>query len=337
MSVLCIHVLSLSELLSICGLNSEAYNNSPSATIHPSLPNFNLEVPCYAAAHTGIAQQPFIHSWSCCGSFQCQPYYAGRSSHAVSTELSEPTQPADPHCLPWEPISMISYHRRNIPFSYAEDPRNIRMANISTEINQLHRHHVRNITREIDGHNNFCLVPNHKIMQNVNYGAVVGSEANLGGMSLRVPPKGQDMYLGLPDRASPCQGATPDMVFLGQMILAPTDWISIGPLNCVDRSESIQPAAIMDQSTFYDPRSLFDEHHEMRLDIDNKNYGKHTTEVLKDWISTRKDTVSYESYKHGERLGRLKCGHGFHACCIKQWLLIKDICPVCKALALEDS
>lgn len=81
-------------------------------------------------------------------------------------------------------------------------------------------------------------------------------------------------------------------------------------------------------------------------------------------MSTRKDTVSYawwwylslfslellslmhhifvwfsdryflycqqESYKHRERLGRLKCGHDFHACCIEQWLLIKNICPICK-------
>lgn len=171
-----------SENITVCGLNSEAYNNTPSTTSHPSLLNFNLEVPCYAAAHAGIAEQPFIHSWSSCNSRQFQPYYihnepcptqfhsgdinvavdpptsfdtvtyerkiptihyfsqnassnsclnAGRSSHAVSTELSEPTQPTGPHYLPWEPISMISYHRRNIPFSYAEDPRNIRSHHVN--------------------------------------------------------------------------------------------------------------------------------------------------------------------------------------------------------------
>ncbi|KAG6531284.1 hypothetical protein ZIOFF_005088 [Zingiber officinale] len=178
-------------------------------------------------------------------------------------------------------------------------------------------------------------------MQNVSYGAVVGSEANLAGMWPTfadgvVPPRysRQLPSIGLFNRASPGRGATQDMVFLGQMILALIDWISIGPLNC--------PGAIMDQSTFYDPRSLFDEHHDMRLDIENKNYGN--LELLSlihhvfVWFSDRYFLYcQQESYKHRERLGRLKCGHDFHACCIKQLLLIKNICPVCKALALEDS
>ncbi|KAG6491989.1 hypothetical protein ZIOFF_046935 [Zingiber officinale] len=433
-----------SENITVCGLNSEPYSNTSSPTTHPFVPTFNLEVPCYAAAHAGVSQHPFMHSWSSCSSCQFPPYYihnepcltqfnigdinvaahpptgfdtvtykrkiptihyfsqnastnsclnAGSSNHAVSAELLDPTQPAGPHCLPWEPIGVISDHRRNNPFSYVEDQRNIRCHNVNvrqprnislpihtsnnfsehlqsvahtsglnvlaqwnhapfslepytrlipSEINQLHRHYVRNTTGEIDGYSNFCLVPNQPTrnmvvnsriiygqgvgyQDSVSYGAV-GPEANLA-----------DMWLPSADGVVPPR-------YSRQL---PTT------------------AAIRNQSTFTDPRSLFDEHHDMRLDIDNMDYeellaleeqiGNVSTGLSEDAISKcLLETLYYcdqrlveseeghciiclEPYRNRDCLGRLKCGHDFHSCCIKQWLLIKNICPICKALALEDS
>ncbi|KAK4437125.1 E3 ubiquitin-protein ligase MBR2 [Sesamum alatum] len=33
-------------------------------------------------------------------------------------------------------------------------------------------------------------------------------------------------------------------------------------------------------------------------------------------------------------IGMLECGHEYHASCIRQWLQHKNICPLCKAVAL---
>ncbi|XP_057760037.1 probable E3 ubiquitin-protein ligase HIP1 [Arachis stenosperma] len=44
--------------------------------------------------------------------------------------------------------------------------------------------------------------------------------------------------------------------------------------------------------------------------------------------------ICLEDYVHGEELGRLDCAHKYHLSCIRQWLLIKNRCPVCKKMAL---
>lgn len=41
-----------------------------------------------------------------------------------------------------------------------------------------------------------------------------------------------------------------------------------------------------------------------------------------------------EVYNEGEQLGTLECGHDFHTDCIKQWLMHKNLCPICKTTAL---
>ncbi|GJW49721.1 putative RNA-directed DNA polymerase [Tanacetum coccineum] len=42
--------------------------------------------------------------------------------------------------------------------------------------------------------------------------------------------------------------------------------------------------------------------------------------------------TKHEEYKNGEKLGRMKkCGHDYHVDCIKKWLVMKKICPVCKS------
>ncbi|KAJ0715300.1 putative transcription factor C2H2 family [Helianthus annuus] len=39
-------------------------------------------------------------------------------------------------------------------------------------------------------------------------------------------------------------------------------------------------------------------------------------------------------YEKNEKMGRLECGHRFHAECIRRWLLSKNICPMCRSTAL---
>lgn len=41
-----------------------------------------------------------------------------------------------------------------------------------------------------------------------------------------------------------------------------------------------------------------------------------------------------EEYGDGEDIGTLECGHDFHYGCIKQWLMHKNLCPICKTTAL---
>lgn len=42
-----------------------------------------------------------------------------------------------------------------------------------------------------------------------------------------------------------------------------------------------------------------------------------------------------EEYNDGEDLGTLECGHDFHRDCVKQWLMQKNICPICKTAGLS--
>ncbi|KAM0047257.1 putative transcription factor C2H2 family [Helianthus debilis subsp. tardiflorus] len=39
-------------------------------------------------------------------------------------------------------------------------------------------------------------------------------------------------------------------------------------------------------------------------------------------------------YEKKEKMGRLECGHRFHAECIRRWLLSKNVCPMCRSIAL---
>ena len=41
-----------------------------------------------------------------------------------------------------------------------------------------------------------------------------------------------------------------------------------------------------------------------------------------------------EEYNDGDDIGTLDCGHVFHTKCIKQWLMQKNLCPICKTTGL---
>lgn len=128
---------------------------------------------------------------------------------------------------------------------------------------------------------------------------------------------------------------------------------------------SSQAAAIIDRETYYDSRNWFDQHQEMRLDIDSMSYEellaleerignvsmglpeKNMSSCLQEithCLSSPSDSqeggncvICLEEYKDRDRLGRLSCGHEYHVSCIKNWLLIKNACPICKAAAFSDS
>ncbi|KAG6389601.1 hypothetical protein SASPL_151073 [Salvia splendens] len=115
--------------------------------------------------------------------------------------------------------------------------------------------------------------------------------------------------------------------------------------------------------------NLYDQHRDMRLDIDNMSYeellaleermGTVSTALSEEALSkclTRsvyeattskvdstdsgdegddiKCSICQDEYVTGDEIGSLvECQHGFHATCINQWLQVKNWCPICKASA----
>ncbi|KAG2690208.1 hypothetical protein I3760_09G176900 [Carya illinoinensis] len=121
---------------------------------------------------------------------------------------------------------------------------------------------------------------------------------------------------------------------------------------------------IVDRSAWYGPRNMFDQHRDMMLDIDNMSYedllalgeriGNVSTGLSEDLISkclietiycssdqTQEEetcVICLEEYRDRDGVGTLKaCGHDYHVSCIKKWLSMKNLCPVCKGSALADN
>ncbi|XP_011077357.1 E3 ubiquitin-protein ligase MBR2 isoform X1 [Sesamum indicum] len=119
---------------------------------------------------------------------------------------------------------------------------------------------------------------------------------------------------------------------------------------------------VADRPTFYESRTLFDHHREMRLDVDNMSYeellvlGERIGSVstgLSDGLISKcltesiycssdqsqddgKCVICLEEYKNMDDVGTLKCRHDFHVGCIRKWLSMKNLCPICKASAMDD-
>ncbi|KZV46525.1 hypothetical protein F511_10630 [Dorcoceras hygrometricum] len=111
-----------------------------------------------------------------------------------------------------------------------------------------------------------------------------------------------------------------------------------------------------------------DQFRDLRLDIDNMSYeellelgdsigyvntGLREDEMTKclrssklavsDHLSSRfaldmerKCIICQEEYETDNKTGNLNCGHSFHIDCIKQWLVQKNACPICKAAAVSQ-
>ncbi|VFQ68371.1 unnamed protein product [Cuscuta campestris] len=109
---------------------------------------------------------------------------------------------------------------------------------------------------------------------------------------------------------------------------------------------------------------LHDSHRDMRLDVDHMSYeellaleeriGNVSTGLNEETIFRSMKRQKYvslfgqglspnlepccicqEAYATADDIGTLQCGHQFHTNCIKQWLILKNLCPICKTTALK--
>ncbi|XP_076922454.1 uncharacterized protein LOC143584252 [Bidens hawaiensis] len=183
----------------------------------------------------------------------------------------------------------------------------------------------------------------------MNSGAAGGGEGQNSNLFSRIPP---------PLRASPSLQETgiPSVTGLPH----PHRHLSRirDVLDTIRRGEGLrfEDFMMLDQSVFYGMVDIHDRHRDMRLDIDNMSYeellaleeriGNVNTGLTEENVDKHlklKTSVGVadaepccicqEEYKDGDDLGGLECGHEFHRGCIKQWLLQKNLCPVCKCEA----
>nr|GEY81217.1 ribonuclease H-like domain-containing protein [Tanacetum cinerariifolium] len=45
--------------------------------------------------------------------------------------------------------------------------------------------------------------------------------------------------------------------------------------------------------------------------------------------------ICLSEYKENEKMATLQCGHGFHVECIKSWLLLKNVCTMCRVYRID--
>ncbi|RDX83042.1 putative E3 ubiquitin-protein ligase ZFP1, partial [Mucuna pruriens] len=129
------------------------------------------------------------------------------------------------------------------------------------------------------------------------------------------------------------------------------------------RHRNLPPVAFLQ----VDDVALLDDHHsDMRLDIEDMSYeasdriGNVNTGLSEEKITSQMKTRTYllptnainmeekaseehetdsciicqDEYKNQEKIGILQCGHEYHADCLRKWLLVKNVCPICKSQAL---
>ncbi|GER47215.1 RING/U-box superfamily protein [Striga asiatica] len=119
---------------------------------------------------------------------------------------------------------------------------------------------------------------------------------------------------------------------------------------------------VVNRSAIYGSNNPFDQHRDMRLDVDNMSYeellllgeriGSVNTGLSNDLISKcltesilcsseqaeddGRCVICLEEYKNMDDLGILTCGHDFHVGCIRKWLSMKNLCPICKKSASKE-
>ncbi|KAK8572498.1 hypothetical protein V6N13_048096 [Hibiscus sabdariffa] len=118
---------------------------------------------------------------------------------------------------------------------------------------------------------------------------------------------------------------------------------------------------IFDQSVLLGVADIHERHRDMRLDVDNMSYeellaleeriGNVSTGLSEETILNRLKRPKYssalgaqleaepccvcqEEYKDGEDVAKLECRHDFHDDCINQWLMHKNLCPICTTTGL---
>ncbi|KAK7310846.1 hypothetical protein RJT34_08607 [Clitoria ternatea] len=132
-------------------------------------------------------------------------------------------------------------------------------------------------------------------------------------------------------------------------------------LGLVRRGGRYEDFMILDHSILSGIADVHDRHRDMRLDVDNMSYEellaleerignvstglseetvlkllkqrKYSTETVSQ-IDAEPCCVCQEDYGDGDDIGTLDCGHDYHFKCIKQWLMHKNLCPICKTTGL---
>jgi hypothetical protein len=136
------------------------------------------------------------------------------------------------------------------------------------------------------------------------------------------------------------------------------------------RPEGFAQIVMLQSSLMMGGRSdgLLDRYRDLRLDVDNMSYeellelgerighvntGLREDEIIRslrkiklsslDDLSPhisakiqRKCSICQEEYELDDEMGKLDCGHLYHSSCIKQWLLQKNACPVCKTEVISQ-
>ncbi|XWS72829.1 hypothetical protein CRYUN_Cryun02cG0074000 [Craigia yunnanensis] len=135
-----------------------------------------------------------------------------------------------------------------------------------------------------------------------------------------------------------------------------------------DEELTYEQLLVLETNLFLNGLNFYDQHRDMRLDIDNMSYeellaleermGNVSTALSEEALSKclkksiyeatsledanvgcdgEKDDVKcsicQEEYVIGDEVGRLRCEHRYHAACIQKWLQVKNWCPTCKASA----
>uniref|UniRef100_A0A5B7A9A8 RING-type E3 ubiquitin transferase n=1 Tax=Davidia involucrata TaxID=16924 RepID=A0A5B7A9A8_DAVIN len=135
-----------------------------------------------------------------------------------------------------------------------------------------------------------------------------------------------------------------------------------------DEELTYEQLLALETNFFLGGLSFYDQHRDMRLDIDNMSYeellsleekmGTVSTALSEEVLSKclrrsiyqledgtmgcngdeddNKCSICQEEYVVGDEVGRLECKHGYHMVCIHQWLQLKNLCPICKASAVPS-
>ncbi|CAA0397427.1 unnamed protein product [Arabidopsis thaliana] len=136
-------------------------------------------------------------------------------------------------------------------------------------------------------------------------------------------------------------------------------------LSAMRRGENLrfEDYMVFDPLIYQGMAEMHDRHRDMRLDVDNMSYEellalgerigdvstglseevilkvmkqhKHTSSAAGSHQDMEPCCVCQEEYAEGDDLGTLGCGHEFHTACVKQWLMLKNLCPICKTVALS--
>lgn len=143
----------------------------------------------------------------------------------------------------------------------------------------------------------------------------------------------------------------------------------LAALERVERDEDLtyEQLLMLEATLLFGGMGLHDQHSDLRLDVDNMSYeellaleeriGNVSTGVSPDVLAQKlkktryssldavvarysqecdiKCSICQEEYEEGDELGKIECGHGYHAQCIQQWLVQKNQCPICKAAAFS--